>query len=177
MKYMIKGIVILSIIASCIACDQASKSIAANSLDDKQIVSYLGNTVVLKLAYNDGAFLSILSSLPKIVKFILLQGGVSLVLISLLVFIILNQNLTMFEVSSYALIIGGGIGNLIDRIIQDGKVTDFLNFGIGSIRTGVLNIADLQITFGFILLLAFSILHQKKNKVITEKPEETSGSE
>jgi signal peptidase II len=53
----------------------------------------------------------------------------------------------------FALIIGGGIGNLIDRIVHD-SVTDFFQIRLGFFRTGIFNIADLAVTNGvFILFL------------------------
>ena len=53
-------------------------------------------------------------------------------------------------------IIGGGIGNIFDRIVY-GSVTDFLylNFG-GIMKTGIFNIADLSVTTGMILILISS---------------------
>jgi len=56
------------------------------------------------------------------------------------------------EVAALCLI-GGGLGNLHDRILYDFRVVDFLNFGIGNLRTGILNVADLSITFGALVLL------------------------
>ena len=58
-------------------------------------------------------------------------------------------------VSSSALIIGGGLGNLIDRILNQGAVIDFMNIGIGPIRTGVFNVADLAILAGIFIFAAF----------------------
>jgi signal peptidase II len=59
------------------------------------------------------------------------------------------------------------LGNLIDRIVYKGIVIDFLNFGIGNLRTGILNIADMAITFGIILLLyAFLIQKRGRNNLI-----------
>ena len=46
-----------------------------------------------------------------------------------------------------------GSGNLIDRILHDGTVVDFLNFGIGSLRTGIFNVADVAIMGGAALLI------------------------
>jgi signal peptidase II len=43
------------------------------------------------------------------------------------------------------LLAAGGIGNLIDRVIRDGAVIDFMNLGIGPVRTGVFNVADVHI--------------------------------
>jgi signal peptidase II len=51
------------------------------------------------------------------------------------------------------LVAGGGISNLIDRLVYDGRVTDFLNIGIGSFRTGIFNLADMAILAGALLLI------------------------
>ena len=47
-------------------------------------------------------------------------------------------------------ILAGGIGNLIDRILNNGLVTDFINVGIGPLRTGIFNVADIAFTCGAI---------------------------
>ena len=47
----------------------------------------------------------------------------------------------------------GGASNLIDRIRFDGAVTDFLNLGVGSLRTGIFNVADVILMFGLVLLV------------------------
>ena len=57
-------------------------------------------------------------------------------------------------------IIGGGLGNLIDRLSNNFRVVDFINFGIGNVRTGILNVADMSVTFGVIILAIYSI-HKK----------------
>jgi signal peptidase II len=54
-----------------------------------------------------------------------------------------------------SLILGGGIGNVIDRVAR-GNVIDFLNFGIGNVRTGIFNIADVAIMAGVFLLAIHS---------------------
>jgi signal peptidase II len=53
------------------------------------------------------------------------------------------------------LIFSGGLGNLIDRILYDRHVTDFMNLGVFGLRTGIFNFADVYITLGVILALFF----------------------
>ena len=53
---------------------------------------------------------------------------------------------------AWALVFAGGIGNLIDRM-RINAVIDFLNLGIGPVRTGIFNVADMAITAGFVMLL------------------------
>ena len=69
----------------------------------------------------------------------------------LLIYLILRKNtLNTFELYSYSLILGGTIGNGIDRIYK-GFVVDFINLNI--INFPVFNIADISINIGFIILL------------------------
>jgi signal peptidase II len=51
--------------------------------------------------------------------------------------------------------------NLIDRILYDGRVTDFLNFGIGPLRTGIFNVADVVGVIGAVLLFVQSATSNK----------------
>lgn len=51
------------------------------------------------------------------------------------------------------LALGGAIGNLIDRVRFDGLVIDFMNLGIGPLRTGIFNVADVAISVGAVLLI------------------------
>lgn len=75
-------------------------------------------------------------------------------LAGLLAFLLLKRRLPRSEFLGLSLILGGGLGNLIDRLLRDGHVTDFLNVGFGSLRTGIFNVADAAITTGALLVLA-----------------------
>jgi signal peptidase II len=52
-----------------------------------------------------------------------------------------------------ALIAGGSIGNLIDRLANGGFVVDFINVGAGEVRSGVFNMADIAVLTGALVLL------------------------
>ncbi|MBU4316862.1 MAG: signal peptidase II [Proteobacteria bacterium] len=60
-----------------------------------------------------------------------------------------------------ALIFAGGVGNLLDREAHGGLAVDFINVGIGPVRTGVFNMADIAITFGGLMFFRW-VLHQKE---------------
>ncbi len=77
--------------------------------------------------------------------------------ILLIYFIVRKKDLKLIDLYSYSFILGGTIGNGIDRIFK-GFVIDFINLNI--INFPVFNIADISINIGFIFLL-YSIL--KKN--------------
>lgn len=149
-----------------IAIDQLTKMLAVQFLKGKGVVNVIGDFFVLNYMQNRGAFLSLGSALGGIVwtaGFVILPI-IALVLIT--VYFIVKKISNNFYLAFWVLIISGGVGNLIDRILY-GKVTDFLNFGIGKIRTGILNVADLYICFFTIIVLIiylFSIKEKSRLK-------------
>jgi len=60
-------------------------------------------------------------------------------------------------VAAVALLFAGGVGNLIDGVSSGGSVVDVINFGIGPLRTGIFNVADVAIMVGVIILLTAPI--------------------
>jgi signal peptidase II len=77
------------------------------------------------------------------------------VLAALLLYLFVSRPQNPLVGVSIALVVGGGVSNLIDRLRYGGYVVDFLNVGIGSLRTGIFNVADMAIMAG-VLLWAFS---------------------
>lgn len=135
--------------------DQSTKQYVINNLQETAVVplTYLGDTVVIKYAQNPGAFLSLLADGHDDLRFWLLTVLNGLILGGLGVFLVRSRQTNRWAWTALTLILMGGVGNLIDRIRLDGIVIDFLNLGIGSLRTGIFNVADVAITAGFIMLL------------------------
>lgn len=107
----------------------------------------------LDLVKNYGAAFNILSGSRILLSFI------SIIFSILLIYLILRKNyLNLFNLYSYSFILGGTIGNGIDRIFK-GFVIDFINLNI--INFPVFNIADISINIGFIFLL-FSIFKNNR---------------
>ena len=99
----------------------------------------------LDFVKNYGAAFSILSGSRSFLSLISIFFSI------LLIYLILrNKTLNTFELYSYSFILGGTIGNGIDRIYK-GFVVDFINLNI--INFPVFNIADISINIGFIFLL------------------------
>ncbi|NOU23715.1 MAG: signal peptidase II, partial [Methyloglobulus sp.] len=63
---------------------------------------------------------------------------------------------------AYSLLLAGGAGNLIDRVMC-GYVVDFMNIGVGSLRTGIFNVADIAVSVGVLILIADSLYGRKTN--------------
>ena len=76
-----------------------------------------------------------------------------------IVFILLKP-LHYMTVVAISLVIGGGISNLIDRLIHSGSVIDFMLLKIGSLESGIFNIADIAIILG-ICILSVSFISSK----------------
>jgi signal peptidase II len=117
---------------------------------------------VLIYAENEGAFLSLGANWNVFIKYFILLILPIIICFILLGFLALKE-IKLYRIISGSCIIGGGLSNIIDRLFNNFKVIDFLNFGIGNLRTGILNVADLSVTFGVIALLIFE--HRETHKV------------
>lgn len=162
-----KGKIIL-FFTCCIAfitCDRVTKEFAKTHLQGSESMSYFHDTFRLMYVENTGAALSIGDTLPKTVSFWLLSMLPLFFLCVVAIYSIkhLAQMGTM-KILSLSMIFSGGIGNIIDRIVFDRHVTDFMNMGIGDIRTGIFNVADVFVTSGVIGLLIF---FKDNNKIET----------
>ena len=147
--------IVLLVLFGSVGCDQVTKVAARDYLAGRGTLSYLGDIFRLTYAENHGAFLGLGSTLPETTRTLIFTGLVGVVLLGLLIWVFRTANISKMAVLAASLVIGGGIGNLIDRIAFDGGVTDFLNMGIGTLRTGIFNLADVWIMAG-VFLLAFT---------------------
>src|SRR5262245_14798284 len=144
---------LVAVLTSAVGCDQVTKRIATQTLAPLPRQSFLGDILRLEYAQNPGAFLGMGGDLKPGLRFwslTVLNGALLLVLGFVLVS---RWDISPGNFAAWSLILAGGIGNLIDRVSQHGLVTDFLNLGIGQLRTGIFNVADMAITAGFTLFL------------------------
>lgn len=145
---------IVAAIAAVVALDQLTKLWAIDTLKDEAAARvYLGNTVRVQYAENPGAFLSLMADSEPRKRFLVLTVLNTAVLGFVAVYLFAKPRLDRISTAAFTCILAGGIGNLIDRVRLDGIVVDFLNLGIGSLRTGIFNVADVAIMVGFFLLL------------------------
>ncbi len=149
-------------------CDQATKRLATTALRASGGHSFLGGFFRLQYAENRGAFLSLGADLAPGARFWVLTVSVGLLLLGILVFTLISRTLSTLQISGYAFIVGGGLSNWIDRATRDGAVVDFMNLGIGPVRTGVFNVADLAIVAGIVLLLLASWRQERARPTPTE---------
>ena len=165
MKYKTKILLFCLLSIAFIGCDRVTKGIAKEQLKDKPPVSYFHDKVRLMFVENTGAFLSMGAEWPKAKSFWLLTILPMMFLLALMIMTMRKANqLSIFEMTAFILVFSGGLANLIDRVLFDRHVADFINLGIGNFRTGIFNMADVYVTSG-VLMLVFSFL----KKSLTER--------
>ena len=143
-----------------ISWDRETKNLAKEHLMNKEPLSYFHDTFRLEYVENTGAAMSLGDGLSKTVSFWLLSILPMIFLFILLIYVIKkSKELSFLKMFSFALVLAGGLGNIIDRIIFDRHVTDFMNIGFNNIRTGIFNFADICVTMGAISLL---MIYRKK---------------
>ena len=155
-----RNLLITTIVFLSIALDQISKIWVRNNFESYVENSIIGDMFILIMVENTGAFLGMGSELPEKLRVLLLIVLPIIVLIGITAYTYIDKALDKISIIGFSLIIGGGIGNIFDRIVY-GSVTDFFYLDFwGIFQTGIFNIADLSVTTGMILILISSF---KKN--------------
>ena len=127
--------------------DQIIKILIKKYLKENKLIKIIPNFFSLYHVKNTGAAFSILEN-----------NTILLIIIGFLVLIFLDKeiskekNLDKYQILSLGMIIGGIIGNLLDRIMYHG-VIDYLSFQFGSYYFPIFNFADIGITLGVVLLI------------------------
>lgn len=165
--------VLAVLLVTLVGCDQGMKFYAVQNWKGAGRMSYLGDLFRIEYAENKGAFLSLAATLPAEARFWVLTVGNGVLLAGLLLYLIGPRRQHALTFVALSLVLVGGVGNMIDRIrIQ--AVIDFFNLGIGDLRTGIFNVADMAITAGFLLLIPlffFGERHPEEPDGLTPTPE------
>ena len=118
-------------------------------------ISIINNFFSITYSRNIGAAWSILSG----GRIILILLGI--VAINVIYFLCIhNKKLSGKDQILYSLLIGGILGNLIDRVIY-GYVIDYLDFNIFGYKYPIFNLADIFIVVSVILIIIFSFIGKK----------------
>ena len=149
----------LLIAAVLVGIDRLTKWLVVTNMEPKESIQLItfGDREVLNLSYytNDGAAFSKFAG--QTTMLIVVTSIVLVVLIALLVFKKVKRT---SYIMAFALIIGGGVGNLIDRIFNDGLVVDFIDFRL--IHFAIFNFADICAVVGAGLVLLMVVLDEIK---------------
>ncbi len=147
----VRLLAVLAIVVSTMGCDRVTKQMAADSLAGRPRVSLAADSIRLEYVENRGGFLSLGADLPDDLR----TGVFSLCTLLVLVWLAVKVSREVMAgrwVVGPVLLWAGGVANLADRLAR-GSVIDFLNVGIGSLRTGIFNVADVAITAGVALIV------------------------
>ena len=160
---MSRVVLIIFIVLLNIGCDQQTKQIAKDNLEHVAGgYSYLNDMFRLVYAENNGAFLSAGSDWPPIMHTLFLKVIPLVLLIAMFIYTLFSGKVNIRQALALSFIIGGGASNIIDRIFYGGSVVDFMNLGIGTLRTGIFNFADVSIMIGLFALLIMNFWPKKK---------------
>jgi len=158
--------------ALIVALDQFFKQWIMRTLDVGEIgVEVIPGVLGLTRWENDGAMLNILSGQQW------LLAGIAFGAAVVLTMILLRYNEGFWGTIGLAAVLGGTVGNLIDRLFNDGKVVDM--FRTLFIDFPIFNIADIFITLGFATFLVhfISISFKSEKSKLADNPENEEYSE
>jgi signal peptidase II len=135
--------------AAVIVADFITKMIAEAQLARRLPLSVIGDVFQLRLVYNEGAAFGLhLGENSRWIFF-----GLALLALFVLGSLVRSTRPgDRFRLASLALVCGGAVGNLIDRVRSARGVVDFVDIGVGSWRWPTFNVADSAITIGAIAL-------------------------
>ena len=151
--------VILAIVSCSVACDQATKELAIDTLKGHPPIEF--GPARLLYAENPGAFLGMGGSLPDSARQIIF------VLLALVVVLggaywLMRERHAWPVVLGGALFVGGAMGNLLDRVLREGgRVVDFAQLELGPLATGIFNVADVLLMAAIPIFLIWGPHHKQ----------------
>jgi signal peptidase II len=148
------------VVLATIGCDRVTKHVASVALAGEPMRSFLADTVRLVYSENIGGFLSLGANLPPAARTAVFTVATAVLLIGMVVFAV-RARWSGWRLVALALFAAGGASNWIDRAVR-GSVIDFLNVGIGPVRTGIFNVADMAIMAGIGIFLLVELAEHRQ---------------
>lgn len=144
-----KAAIFLGVLVGVLVLDVSTKLLVQRHFFLYQQMELIGEYVRLTYIYNPGAAFGIHLGEHSRIIFLVLSLVALAALLGMYWF---TPAVDRVRLTAIALICGGAVGNLIDRIRSESGVVDFLDVGIGTIRWPVFNVADVAVTTGAIIL-------------------------
>ena len=141
---------LLGAAACVIVLDQVTKSLALDKLEDRT-VTLIEGFLGFRITYNSGGAFGLFQGMPLV----FLIAGLLIGVVILVWVRSLGDTAWLFP---FGLILGGGLGNVIDRIFRDpgGEVVDFIDVHFRDFQWPLFNVADMAIVIGVVLVLLTS---------------------
>lgn len=152
---MIFGIVSVLAAVALVAVDQGIKLWASANLQPVGAMPVLPGIVELRFCLNDGMAFSMLAG-----KQALLIGVTSLMLLAVLIMLFMRK-MPLAERIAWTLVLGGGVGNLIDRVLN-GVVVDYIN--VLFMNFAIFNFADICVCVGVALLIVAALWETRQDE-------------
>lgn len=154
---------VLAIITAAIflAADQITKYTVMTNMELGQSIDFIDGLLDFTYIHNDGGAWGMLSGSRWF-----LIGFTAVIMVILVILLIKNERKSKLFFWAGALIVSGGIGNMIDRVFRGGEVVDFLH--VTFINFPIFNIADCAVVIGAGLLILYFIFDMK-NDIKKEK--------
>ena len=144
------------IFSSVLIADQLTKYCVRDTMFLGQSMPLLGNIVKFTYVENPGIAFGIRVTHGWL--FTILSAVAS---VGIICYLVRQWKASGWIKSSLALILGGAIGNLIDRL-RFARVADFVDVGFGNVRWPVFNVADAAVVIGMFMLFITLYIHEKK---------------
>jgi signal peptidase II len=143
---------------SLVSWDRMSKGLARDHLRNQPARSFFHNTLRLEYVENTGAAMSLADGLSPRTSFWLLGMLPLVALLGLLAYMFARaRDIRSSRLVALTLIVAGGMGNILDRLLFDRHVTDFINVGLPVLRMGIFNFADVWITVGAVWVIVDNV--------------------
>ncbi|MEZ5246984.1 MAG: signal peptidase II [Acidimicrobiales bacterium] len=154
------------IVVGCIALDQITKEWALNRLSDGSRIEIVP-TLEFDLAFNSGFSFSTGSGSGNLV-------GLLVIALSIFIAVQIWREARPIRTWLYAAILGGALGNLLDRVFRadegflSGKVVDFIDVT----WYAVFNVADMFVVCGCIVFVIDELVHSRRATKTEDEPRE-----
>ena len=155
-----KGVLLLAVAGITLLLDVLTKQWIVATLVLYEIRPVFGEFFRLTYTHNPGAAFGInIGEHSRL--FFLALSLVALVVLGWMYRITPRRD--VLRLASLALVCGGAIGNILDRLRYDAGVVDFIDIGFGSHRFWIFNIADSAVSIGAVLLLISFYLEERRD--------------
>lgn len=145
-RWLLFGVLAVSVVV----LDQITKALVVGALAVGGRVEVLGDLVRIVHSRNTGILFGMLPDSAPVF------AGVSILVLGLIVYYHARSGRSLLTTIALGLLLGGAIGNLLDRI-RYGSVVDFVDVGIGGLRFYTFNIADAAISTAIVGLVAIAL--------------------
>lgn len=154
--------------------DQWTKGIVTRAFDVHQTRTVLAGLLDITYVRNSGAAFGLFASVDSSIKAILLNSVAVLVFLVVSAYALRSSHRSIRLQIGFALILGGAVGNLLDRV-RFGYVVDFLDFSISGHHWPAFNVADSAICVG-VGLLFLDMLRSETDNGAGARPTAGAGS-